>query len=80
MFERVIKASASGWRPWAIGAALSMGGAALLLLLKRRSASHTDDADDIYEAWWRHREKVRANGDRPPTTDRGNEGNLQLFV
>ena len=29
MVERVIKATASGWRPWAIGAALSMAGAAL---------------------------------------------------
>jgi glutathione S-transferase len=79
MIERVIKATASGWRPWAIGAALSMAGAALLLFLKRRAASHTD-ADDIYEAWWRHREKVRANGNQPPTTGQGNEGNVQLFV
>jgi hypothetical protein len=79
MIERVIKAIASGRRPWAIGAALSMAGAALLLFLKHRSASRTD-ADDTYEAWWRHREKARANGDQPPTTDRGNEGNLQLFV
>jgi len=79
MFERVIKASASGWRPWAIGAALSMAGAALLLFVKQRSASHTD-ADDIYEAWWQRREKVRSNGDQPPKTSRGNEGNLQLFV
>ena len=78
MVERVIKATASGWRPWAIGAALSMAGAALLLFLKLRSASPTD-ADDIYEAWWRHREKVRANGDQPPTK-RGRDGNSQLFV
>ena len=75
MVERVVKATASGWRPWAIGAALSMAGAALLLFLKQRSASPTD-ADDIYEAWWRHREKVRANGDQSPTTKRGREGNL----
>jgi len=79
MVERVIKATASGWRPWAIGAALSMAGAALLLFLKRRSASSTD-ADDIYEAWWQHRAKVRTNGDQPPTTKRGREGNSQLFV
>jgi hypothetical protein len=46
-----------------------------LLFLKQRSASHTD-ADDIYEAWWRHREKVRANGDQPRTTNRGREGHL----
>jgi len=75
MVERVIKATASGWRPWAIGAALSMAGAALLLVLKQRSASHTD-ADDIYEAWWQHRAKVRTNGDQPPTTNRGREGHL----
>jgi len=61
MVERMIKVTASGWRPWAIGAALSMAGAALLLFLKQRTASRTD-ADDIYEAWWQHREKVRANG------------------
>ena len=79
MVGRVIKATASGWRPWAIGAALSMAGAAIVLVLKRRSASHTD-ADDLYEAWWQHREKARTNGDQPPTTDRGNEGNFQLFV
>ena len=78
MVERVIKATASGWRPWAIGAALSVAGAALLLFIKQRSASHID-ADDIYEAWWRHREKVRGNGDQTPTT-RGRDGNSQLFV
>ena len=75
MVERVIKATGSSWRPWAIGAALSMAGAALLLFLKHQSASRTD-TDDIYAAWWRHREKVRANGDQPPTTNRGREGNL----
>jgi hypothetical protein len=79
MLERVIKVTASGWRPWAIGAALSLAGAAIVLFLKQRSASPTD-ADDLYEAWWQQRAKVRTNGDRPPTTDRGNEGNLQLFV
>ena len=79
MVERVIKATTSGWRPWAIGAALSISGAALLLFFKRRSASHTD-ADDIYEAWWQYRAKVRTNGDQPPTTKRGREGNSQLFV
>jgi hypothetical protein len=30
MLERAVKATVSGWRPWAIGAALSMAGAALL--------------------------------------------------
>jgi hypothetical protein len=76
MVERAIKATTSGWRPWAIGAAaLSMVGAAVLYFWTQRS---TDESDEVYEAWWRHREKVRANGHQPSETPR--TGNPQLFV
>ena len=79
MVQRVFKATVSGWRPWAIGAALSMVGAALLVFRKYRSTEHIDP-DEIYEAWWKHRDKVRANGDHPPASSAGREGNPQLFV
>jgi hypothetical protein len=79
MVQRVFKATVSGWRPWAIGAALSMVGAALLVFRKYRMTEPIDP-DEIYEAWWKHREKVRANGDHPPASSSGREGNSQLFV
>jgi hypothetical protein len=79
MVERVIKATTSGWRPWAIGAAaLSMVGAAVVYFWAQRS---TDESDEVYEAWWRHRDTVRANGangHQPAETPR--TGNPQLFV
>ena len=74
MIERVVKATVSGWRPWAIGAALSMAGAAFLLFRWQRNAL------DIYEAWWQHRDHVRANGHQPPSRERDRSGNSQLFV
>jgi len=68
MGERVGRTTGSGWRPWAIGAALSIGCAALLFFLRQRPASRT--APDDLEEWWRRRERIRANGDQNP----------QLFV
>lgn len=76
MVQRIVKATVSGWRPWAIGAALSMGCATLLFF--RRTRAHT--AADSYEAWWRHREHVRANGKQPPRADGHRAHNLQLFI
>jgi hypothetical protein len=73
----VIKATVSGWRPWAIGAALSMAGAAFLLFRWQRNAL------DTYEEWWRHRDHVRANGHRPHARERDERdrsGNPHLFV
>jgi hypothetical protein len=78
MVQQIFKATVSGWRPWAIGAAVSMVGAALLVFRKYRSTEHIDP-DEIYEAWWKHRDKVR-NGDHPPASSSGREGNSQLFV
>ena len=73
MGERFIKASVSGWRPWAIGAALSVAGAAFLFFRWQRAAL------DTYEEWWQQRDHVRANGHtRPAEGDR--TPNSQLFV
>ncbi len=74
MVERVVKATVSGWRPWAIGAALSMAGAAFLFFRWQRNAL------DTYEAWWQHRDHVRANGHQPPSREGDRSGNSQLFV
>jgi hypothetical protein len=74
MVQRVVKATVSGWRPWAIGAVLSMAGAALLLFRWQRNAL------DTYEEWWQHREHVRANGHQPPKQGAERSGNSQLFV
>jgi hypothetical protein len=74
MVERVVKATVSGWRPWAIGAALSMVGAAVLFVRWQRNAL------DTYEAWWQRRDHVRANGHRPPAAGTDRTGNPQLFV
>jgi hypothetical protein len=60
MVERVVKASVSGWRPWAIGAVLSVGCAALMLFRWQREAMRTLDS---YEQWWQQRDRARANGD-----------------
>ncbi|HEU4369080.1 MAG TPA: hypothetical protein VFV05_12735 [Methylomirabilota bacterium] len=76
MIQRVVKATVSGWRPWAIGAAFSMGCAAFLLFRRSRSRPAGDD----YEAWWHHREHVRANGDQPRPAGSHRAHNLQLFV
>ena len=76
MVERAIKVATTGWRPWALGAAaLSMMGAAALWVWARRISI---EDDEVYEAWWRHRDKVRANGSKAPDTYR--TGNPQLFV
>ena len=74
MIERVVKATVSGWRPWAIAAALSMAGATLLLFRWQRNAL------DTYEEWWQHRDHVRANGREPIARERDRPGNPQLFV
>jgi len=74
MIERVVKATVSGWRPWAIGAALSMAGAALLFFRWQRNAL------DTYEDWWERRDHVRANGHQPPAREADRSGNSQLFV
>jgi hypothetical protein len=74
MVKRVVKATVSGWRPWAIGAALSVAGAALLFCRWQRKAL------DTYEAWWQHRESVRANGHQRPPREGDRSGNSQLFV
>jgi glutathione S-transferase len=74
MLERAVKATVSGWRPWAIGAALSMAGAALLFFRWQRNAL------DTYEEWWQHREHVRANGHQPRSREGDRSGNSQLFV
>jgi hypothetical protein len=74
MVERMVKATVSGWRPWAIGAALSVGAAALLFVRWQRNAL------DTYEEWWQHRDRVRANGLQPPARKGDRPGNSQLFV
>jgi glutathione S-transferase len=74
MVERVLKATVSGWRPWAIGAVLSMAGAAFLFFRWQRNAL------DTYEEWWQLRERVRANGHEPPARERDRSGNSHLFV
>lgn len=74
MVERMVKATVSGWRPWAIGAALSMAAAAFLFVRWQRNAL------DTYEEWWQHRERVRANGHQPSGREGDRSGNPQLFV
>jgi hypothetical protein len=77
MVERVVKATLTGWRPWALGAALSMGLAALLV--HRWQRAEWRKAEEAYQGWWRHRERARANGDqRPVGRDRADQA--QLFV
>jgi len=58
MVQRLVRATVGGWQPWAIGAAISIGWA-LLVWRRQRSESRA------YEAWWEHRERVRANGSAP---------------
>lgn len=76
MVERVVRATVMGWRPWAIGAALSMGCAALMFFRRRRSRTATDP----YQEWWRRRDAVRANGDETSGPARHRAGSPQLFV
>jgi hypothetical protein len=78
MIRRVAKATVSGWRPWAIGAALSLGCAAFLFIRREMAASRA--LMDDYEAWWQHRAKIRANGHRPPPQPADRSDNPQLFV
>jgi len=78
MIRRVAKATVSGWRPWAIGAALSLGCAAFLFIRREMAASRT--LMDDYEAWWQHRAKIRANGHRPSPQPADRSDNPQLFV
>jgi hypothetical protein len=78
MAERTIKSTTSGWRPWALGAAtFSMACAAALFFLRRWASRAAED--EVYEAWWRHREQIRTNGHRPPATT-GRTENPELFV
>jgi glutathione S-transferase len=72
MVERVVRATTSGWRPWALGAAFSLGCAAFLLFRMQRSATRKLDE---YEQWWQQRDRIRANGG----DSRGSE-NPHLFV
>jgi hypothetical protein len=76
MVQRVLKATLSGWRPWAIGAVVSMGCAAFWFMRRQQRALH---ATLDYEAWWQRREKARANGHRPPP-HRDRTDSSQLFV
>jgi hypothetical protein len=78
MIRRVVKTTVSGWRPWAIGAALSLGCAAFLFIRREMAASRA--LMDDYEAWWQHRAKVRANGHQQPAGDGERSDNSQLFV
>lgn len=73
MVQRAIKATVSGWRPWAIGAALSVAGAAFLFFRWQRNAL------DTYEAWWEHRDQVRANGHQQSSRG-GDRSGHSLFV
>lgn len=77
MVERIVKVAGSGWRPWAIGAAaLSVGCAAVAFFWTRNALRAVPDALD---EWWQHREKVRANGDKPSASD-GHRSGSSLFV
>jgi hypothetical protein len=76
MIERASRTARSGWAPWAIGAVLSLGCAAWLLLRRRRTAR---DRAEEYEAWWRHREEIRASGRRRPVAN-GHPEPPELFV
>jgi hypothetical protein len=75
MVERLARATRVGWRPWALGAALSMGCAALMVVWRWRSRS----APDAYQEWWRRRDEVRANGDQA-SPERPRRGSPQLFI
>jgi hypothetical protein len=76
MFERMVNTTSRGWRPWAIGAAVSMGAAALFFAWRGLA---TLRARSDYEAWWRQRDRVRANGHKStPAGER--TGNPQLFI
>jgi hypothetical protein len=76
MIRRVMKEG--GWRPWAIGAALSLGCAAFLFI-RREMASSRAFMDD-YEAWWQQRAKMRSNGHQPGERGSERSDNPQLFV
>jgi hypothetical protein len=76
MAERTVKTTVSGWRPWAIGAVLSVAGAAFLFVRWQRKALETLDS---YEAWWQHRAQVRANGQQPSPRG-GDRSGHSLFV
>jgi hypothetical protein len=77
MVERILKATVTGWRPWAIGGVLSMGLAAFLLY--RWQEAEWRKAEEAYQDWWRHRDRARANGDQPPA-GRARAEQPQLFV
>jgi hypothetical protein len=66
MVERVVKATVSSGRFWALGATLSIGCAALLFFRWQRSVLRSA----LDEEWWRERDRRRADYDR----------NRQLFV
>jgi hypothetical protein len=83
MIRRVTKEAVSGWRPWAIGAALSLACAAFLFVRREMAASQA--FMDDYEAWWQQRAKTRANGHQPPPrgrerSDSERSDNPHLFV
>jgi glutathione S-transferase len=64
MDERLNETGKSSWRPWAIGAALSIGCTALALFQWYRYISRA--VEDDLEGWWQQRDRVRANGSRNP--------------
>jgi hypothetical protein len=61
MRGHVAKRTRSGWRLWALGAAVSTACAAFLLLRRKRSAPR--GTLDPYVHCWR---QIRANGDHNP--------------
>jgi hypothetical protein len=77
MVGRFLKAILSGWRPLAVGAGIAVGIAAALVVRRERAALQA--ALDEYDAWWQHRDKVRANGNGTSAAPR--ERDIpQLFV
>jgi hypothetical protein len=58
MMERLVRATVGDWRPWAIGAAVSIGWALLAWRRQRAEAR-------AYEEWWQRRDHARGNGRAP---------------
>jgi hypothetical protein len=78
MVERFLKATLSGWRPWAIGATVSLGLAGFLFVRRQRAALQA--LVDDYETWWQHRERIRANGHPAAAPEADRPEPPQLFV
>jgi hypothetical protein len=78
MSRRVMKETVSGWRPWAIGAAITLGCAAFLFIRREMAVSRA--FMDDYEAWWQQRAEMRSNGHQPREHDSERSDKPQLFV